>query len=78
MPFHAVVVFTLGYDFLPKSILGRCETEIIENVSVCTLKEQNVSKTYSICIFFFGLILTLVACRVSGEVVAYIWGLLNL
>ena len=24
MPFHAVVVFTLGYDFLFKSILGHC------------------------------------------------------
>ena len=68
-----VGVFTLGYDFLPKPILGSCETGIIENLSVCTLKQQNVSKTYSICMhFFFGLNLTLVACRVSGEVVAYI------
>ena len=24
MPFHTVVVFTLGYDFLFQSILGRC------------------------------------------------------
>ena len=30
MPFHAVAVFVLGYDFLFKSILGRC-VQICQN-----------------------------------------------
>ena len=38
MHFHAVVVFTLGYDFLFKSILGHCEPEVDKLSVLMTLR----------------------------------------
>jgi hypothetical protein len=38
MPFHAMVVFTLGYDFLFKSTVGHCEliNNLLEEVVIIT------------------------------------------
>ena len=44
MPYHAVVVFTSGYDFLFKSSLGHCDwfaMQSCEKMDGLTLKSQN-------------------------------------